>query len=487
MIEPKAGVNKRRHDFTIPKGSVRDLDGLVEVLNDRFTRMAEAHEAAAGLRGTIKLGADLDLGGFRIKNMGEPKQDKDATTKGHVDANAALSTISQILQGGDGVGLDPGLLDGGDGIVDASPSDEVRNITLGWINGKKGYRAGWKRPKKNKATVQKYIVSFFNGANWLDVDTGGVAANESQAEKTTTDTYFTQHLNKAKFNIAFATGVDVKVTPVNLVKGALVRGTPKTFGALAALGDDFVTTTDAVNVLDVGTTLLTAQNMAINGDFFFKDAAATDCNAWLKGSAAASTVVTTTNTDDIWWNNTTAHELKWISKNSALLQSFKKRLAKGGDYYAATFLLKTAGSFGSGTISIAFVNSDDSIAVAAAATVNLALLTSSYQLFGCLLQTDGSSDFTAIKFLKFSTATTLSGTNNIIIDKVMVVRGKQPLAYVSRALQYEGNATAPGATEDINTGSQPTVLTTPDLGNPSGVQGSWTTSGQGLRVQIGTL
>src|SRR5204862_223790 len=128
----------------------------------------------------------------------------------------------------------------------------------------------------------------------------------------------------------------------------------------------------------------------------------------------------------------------------------------------------------------------ESSAVVASVTIDLADLTSSYQLFGVVLQLDTTSDFTANKWLKFSTAATLSATNNIILDKIMMVRGKAFAAFSPRTTNFEGDSTNPGTSENINLGTINNVAA-PDLGNPTGSQGGGFGPGTGGRVTPSTL
>jgi len=254
---------------------------------------------------------------------------------------------------------------------------------------------------------------------------------------------------------------------------------------------------DAVNVLDVGATLLTAQNMIVNGDFLYNDGTTTNTNWWLRGATVNGALFITPNpANAIYWNNTNAHELVWQDNSRNLYQSFKKRLVKGGEYYALTFLLRTSGSFAAGSLItidiVSDVSGSDVSAVQAPATVDLGVagsaLNGSFQLFGVLLQTNGTADFTINKFLKFSTSLTLNGTNNIIIDKVMMVRGKQPLAYGARSDRYEGDGTNPAGGEDITQPTQNSTVSTADLGSPSGAtRGGWLSTGTGGPIGIQTL
>lgn len=242
---------------------------------------------------------------------------------------------------------------------------------------------------------------------------------------------------------------------------------------------DIVSGRDAVNVVDVGVTLDTKVQQALNGDFLFNNGTAHHTNGWTKGTAASSTDIINTTTDDIFWDEDN-HRLKWINKASSAVHNFKKRLVKG-DFYAVSVQAQTAGSFGSGMVQAQFVNADDSSATAGGTgfdLIPLASLSSSYLFFGVILQLDTTSDYTANKFLKLTTAATLTSTNNVIIDKIMVNRGKAFAAFSSRMVNFEGDATAPGNTENINLTTINNV-TFVDIGNPVGSQGGGYVPGAG--------
>jgi hypothetical protein len=252
------------------------------------------------------------------------------------------------------------------------------------------------------------------------------------------------------------------------------------------MGETLSDDRDAVAVVDIGVMLNAPQQILLNGDWLFCNDAVTpnnNVNAWQRYTVTpgAPTTISNNTADDIYWDKDN-HAGVWRIKASRLMQAIKRRLKKSHPYSVA-LLAKTDGSFGSGVITVSVVNSDDSSASAETFEIPLVKLTSSYQLFGGRMVTDSGSDYTANKFISFVTATTLSTTNNVIIDAVMMVRGNVVFAYTPRSELYEGDGTAPGTAEDIKL-TTINVVAAPDLGNPSGLLGGWTKTGD--LISIGT-
>lgn len=486
MSELKAGSNKRRHDFQISS----DLGFTPEqtaALNRRYLQLAEALEAQAGLRGTVQLGADLDLNGFRLKNLGDPQVGTDASNKAHADT-ASFAAARLFATAGDDLGIDVGDTDEGGDLVDDQPAPVVRSINLAWVNAKKGFRAKWKRPAHSTSKLKGYYISFFHlslhspfNLYWMETSDGSVGASESAVERFVTDNRLLMHLNKTKFSHEFITdfpsdtGCAVKITPVTMMHGAEVRGTPAYYpdntGTKIAIGNDFVTPTDAVNVIDIGVNANAPQQMLVNGDMLFNVGAGV-VNAWRRFTVdpATDSSVSDSSANDIYWDKDN-HSLIWKGTATRLMQPLKKRLKKS-NYYSYMLLAKTDGSFGSGTLVFSIRDSNDTTASDATFSFNLADLTSSFQPFGGTILTNSTSDYTANKFFTARTAATLSGTNNIIIDAIMMVRGKVPYAFTPRSSAYEGDSTDPGTAENI-TLTTINAVATPDLGNPSGIQGGF--------------
>ena len=85
-------TNKKRlylgfaDDYKIPEAAdtvatIKKFNDLVYGLNDRMERLEEQLECQAGLRGTVKFGADVDLeNNASVKNIKDPVDPQDAVT-----------------------------------------------------------------------------------------------------------------------------------------------------------------------------------------------------------------------------------------------------------------------------------------------------------------------------------------------------------------------------------------------------------------------
>lgn len=352
--------------------------------------------------------------------------------------------------------------------------------------------ANWNQPKK------KYLVIYDGVSVYFDLPT-----------YMSTGTVTVQSATEANARYEFGAGKDQLTLGIRLADLKAVLGTQmkayyyaeNSFGPSLKSTDsavilfsgakDIVSTRDAVNVVDVGTTLLSPQQLAINGDMLYQAAAAT-VNAWarcIKTSVAIQTnnlAITTTATDPVSWNDVN-HQLKWIDGNHMIVQSLKKRIPKG-DFFSVLVALKTDGSFGLGNIlqvDIASDNNSGPGSVVTSPTLDMRLLQSSYQLFGFVFQMDTTSTYPDRKWLRFATNASLTSVNNIYVDKVMFVRGKQPTAYAARGT-YEGDSSTYGTNEDINLGSMSAAVVV-ETGTPSGGQGGYVLPGAGDLIIPRTL
>lgn len=71
---------------TIPPDVGPDSPRFLEVLNDRLSSLAGAVDALRGLAGTIKIAADIDMGGFAILNAKGGGSGADVLTQQDADA-----------------------------------------------------------------------------------------------------------------------------------------------------------------------------------------------------------------------------------------------------------------------------------------------------------------------------------------------------------------------------------------------------------------
>lgn len=490
--------NKRRYDFTIPADIEMD-SRLRDLLNARFATIAEGLEAQAGLRGLVSVGNDLDMGGFRIKNLGDPELATDASTKRHTDVHAALSTARLLT--GDGVGIDLIDTNRGDDAIDDGAASAVRTITLAWRNAKKGHVARWIRPKNNRANIKYYEVVFFNGGNYLIVDDGTSTTTRASAIKQTGGFVYRTHLNKKKLHSNFTTGVDVQITPVSLINGELVRGTPATFGSLVVAGNDNVTANDAINVLDVGMTVGSNTDQLVpNGDFAY--GSATVLKAWRRiTSAFASWTaddvnITTTGTEPWFWE-TADHRIGCRDKDHFAIASLGRTLMPGA-FYSVNFWIKSDGAFTCATRVLLRNNSGTNVTVdesgsAVTAYDDLAL-TTSQQIAAFKLRLDPNAGGGGKVWVSIEFNTALlddGGSRKVFIDRVKVNEGLQPSGYSRRTeiketnnagiLDSVGGALVYDEDYDVTPNS---VGTPPDAVQVSGTQGRYRDTVGGILLDV---
>ena len=104
-----------------------------------------------------------------------------------------------------------------------------------------------------------------------------------------------------------------------------------------------------------------------------------------------------------------------------------------------------------------------------------ALSSSDYQMYGGVFRLATTADGASAHWLVLQTASSLDGSNYIVLDRFMLVRGKQPFAFIPNSLAETGAS----GTEDFDI-SPNSIGSSPDVGNPAGgVQGGWFDSGSG--------
>lgn len=240
---------------------------------------------------------------------------------------------------------------------------------------------------------------------------------------------------------------------------------------------DYLSATNAVDVLDVGTQLNSPGQMLANGDFGYAQSGTT-LKKWHKYRSvdgtpilANDTTITTATTGTIFWDQTN-HNAVWEDEAYRLIQDFDKRLVPG-DYFSLSFLAKTTTPF-TATVSVIFRNNSTGADETEAALSIVMALTTSYQTFGGTMRLATTADASVQHVLSFETATNISTSNDVIIDRTMMVRGKAPMSFTPRPEQYELGATG---TEDFDV-TPASIGVSPDTGNPTGgTQGGWNPAG----------
>jgi hypothetical protein len=226
--------NLRNHDFTLP-ADLRDLDELREVLNDKLRRIGEALESQNGLRGTVKLGADIDMNGFRIINAGQPKEPGDLITKDNAEKNYGYSMIKQLLES---FALDPTKFDDADDLYDEFIPEQVTNVSVKWKK-----KAGWKwfwEPPGGAARIVGYYIWLFNGSNFMHPEDGTIVGTQASAERFTERNVFSTDISLDELVAPFSTtGIRASIQAVVKIKGiGRVRGKIYTHPLLVAPGAD---------------------------------------------------------------------------------------------------------------------------------------------------------------------------------------------------------------------------------------------------------
>jgi hypothetical protein len=236
--------NLRNYDFTLP-ADVRDIEELRKALNDKLQRIGEALEAQNGLRGTVKLGADLDLNGFRVINAGQPQEPGDLITKDNAEKNYGYSTMKQLLEA---FALDPTKFADSDDLYDEFIPEQVTNVTVKWKK-----KAGWKwfwEPPGGVARVVGYYIWLFNGSDFMDPEEGTIVATQALAERFTERNVFSTDISLDELVAPFSTtGIKASIQAVVKIKGiGRVRGKIYTHPSLVAPGDDPANGEDAASV-----------------------------------------------------------------------------------------------------------------------------------------------------------------------------------------------------------------------------------------------
>ncbi len=237
---------------------------------------------------------------------------------------------------------------------------------------------------------------------------------------------------------------------------------------VATMGSDIIADgSNGVGQVDVGAGMNTKVQIIQNGDFHFAESA-TILRHWKRRVSpfTAATDITTTTSEDIWWDQ----DDDWVvwENNASRLYGPLKKWVKGKEVITVTFMAKTAGTLVNPLVNIRVRLGDNTDVTVAAAPCTLTGINTTFQMFGGTIQVIDNPG-TGNRFLSFETAHTLSDANAIHIDKVMVVRGKDPAAFAPRPSSYETGL----VDEDPDTTPTATPASLPDLGTAAGVEGGF--------------
>jgi hypothetical protein len=244
----------------------------------------------------------------------------------------------------------------------------------------------------------------------------------------------------------------------------------------------FLTGSDAVSVVDVSTTMSSPGQILFNGDFLFNDGVAIETGNWkttLNGPAISIATLAT------FWDQTN----HCVTSSSGTLNVYQKlhkankpRLVPG-DYYSLSWLLKAAG--GTPTINVQ-VNLQDGITFVSniVSQPNFFVASSgTYIPIGCVFQHDPNDpNPTNPHWLSIFLGWTSAGGLSVSIDRIMMVRGKQPFAFTPRTNSYEVNGAGTDEGFDIFPNA---TAQGQDLANPTNsAQGRWVNPGQGTLIHL---
>jgi hypothetical protein len=331
---------------------------------------------------------------------------------------------------------------------------------------------------------KKYIVikdAFSHYYNWASPGTATSTESAARLEIGLVDRYLATH-TKLKHIINAFNNIGT-ASPFNLfahwyaendfgLSSVSANGGP--IGITTQL--DFLEDNEAVAVIDVGVTGYTPIQIINNGDFVF-GAAATNGNvtSWRSSTLPFSggSNFTPLSSNVFWF--TTDHSVAWNNNSYGIYAPLKRRILPN-ETLAFTIQVKRNGSVSaSSKISVRIRDGNNNDRTVAVADVTLVGLTTSYLLYGGVIKRVSTAS-TANEFLEFRTDAVIDASNYLIIDKVMLVRGVQPVSYSPRVSSFE---TGDSTTEDPDI-TPSTTVTPIDLGNPSGgSQGGSYTAGFG--------
>lgn len=368
-----------------------------------------------------------------------------------------------------------------DGDQDDAPVDMSGVIiSLKW-EAHVGFVAQWTKPALTTSgatalAIKWYKLYFWNdtcdgGAvtHYMDPQTGGVASPDTAAGGTILHKQHRFILGVKKRNVAstfksaVTPGAKISVTAVSLVDGVETDSLTVT-SSIVAVGFDSV---------PIEALLISTQQLIKNGDFTFGKAAAINtCKRWLLGIAGG--VISTTSLGIVW--DRANGWITWTDNTTYPTQDDLLMKYRPGDWFSVSFEAKstTARTI---TISAGLAKSTDVNGgnTDASASVSCAL-TTSLQLFAVTFQISPGDISNAARAFQMWTAALLSSINDVIITRIMMVRGKQPVAFSPRPDSYEVGATDERfdltSNSSLGQGGLDTGRPSPGLGYIAGGDGS---------------
>jgi hypothetical protein len=243
---------------------------------------------------------------------------------------------------------------------------------------------------------------------------------------------------------------------------------------------------DSISVVDntvFGTNLYQLVN---NGDFLYYAGGVASptitvgggWRRWDGTGSVSSAIKITTGTTGITWNKPN-HNIVWTSNTLRFLYNMEQRLLPG-DYITIRTYVKSGASI-SPAVSCKLIADDGSNTDDTESFPNptLSLTASGYAIAEWVLRLKLTADATVDHWIVFQTPFSLNSTNDIELDRMMVVRGRTGMAFGPR-LYFELNGQAAAAGTNLqsmmagamvgteNPDSTPNSITQPDLGNPTG-------------------
>jgi hypothetical protein len=249
--------------------------------------------------------------------------------------------------------------------------------------------------------------------------------------------------------------------------------------SLTGKNDPMSDNSDGVIILDVGAAMNSKTQILPNGDLIYSRSTSTNlANTERRVSPFTSgIIINTTTTEDVFWDQ----DDDWIvwRSNSSRVYFPLKKWVKGNEVFTLTAMFKTDGSFGSApVINVRVRDNSNNDLVTAAGVWTLTGITTSSQMYQVTFELIANLSGIGNRFLSLETSTVLSGTNNLISDKYMLVRGRDPATYSPRP-QYEvGNS----GDEDPDVSPTSTPAAIVDIGLGVGSAGGGFEEGLGGRI-----
>lgn len=372
-----------------------------------------------------------------------------------------------------------------DATADPAACNAPPNLRASWEAAQVTYK--WAVPTISTTglaalSVQSYNVWITSGGSFMQVlsdgttPAGKLAPVQSKAgsQFLMTSRHFTVKLKVKALDPAFVGGWTINVSANNMVGGVLTEGTAASLSL--APGVDYLNATDAVNVLDVSTTVYSPGQIVRNGDFLYaRNSSINTAKAWfssVNGSSLPSSGA-------ISWQIGSDNVL-FTTGSGQFAQNLAERLSPG-DIFAISFLARSSTNQ-TVTFNPSFIDGGTGGGSTTQVPSISAALTTSYSLFGAVMQLSSSAISANPQWFNLSLNNGLGG-QTVEVDRVMLVRGKQPSAFTPRVEQYETNNTGTSENPDINATPQPTG--SQDIGNPTqGGQGNWVLPGSGGRIGL---